>query len=405
MQNITRIGKLGAKSAKKRKTEIEGKKSVQSMDMSFLLLVFILLGFGLLMVFSASYANALYYEGDSLYFIKRQGFFAVIGIIVMLVTSRFDYKIYKKYAPFIYAFGILLLVLVFVPGISYARNGVHRWINFGFATFQPSEFAKFAIIIVFASIISANSDRMKKFKYGMLPFGIVLLPVFGLLALEPHLSGLILITLIAVIMMFVGGTNLKHFAVIGGIGVGLLIIMLLVMSAKSGEASFLKGYQLSRIQNWLNPFENEDLQGEVWQTCQSLLAIGSGGFMGLGFGNSREKYLYLPEPQNDFIFAIVCEELGLIGALLVIILFGLLVYRGFAIANKAPNKFAAMVVIGITLQIGLQTLLNIAVVTNSIPNTGISLPFFSYGGTALVMQLFEMGVVLNISRHSKIDKP
>ena len=281
------------------------------------------------------------------------------------------------------------------------------------------------------------------------------MPVLALIAIEPHLSGLIIIVCIAAVMMFVGGVRLRHMIAMVLVAAILLGSFMLIKSAMGGgeeettgqavttvqaeettsstedstasqtgdstaseaaeedssDGGFFESYQWRRIQNWLDPFGRSDgsgydtdITGEVWQTCQSLLAIGSGGIMGLGLGNSRQKYMYLPEPQNDFIFAIVCEELGLIGAILVILLFVLLVYRGFVIANRAPNKFASMLVVGITVQIGIQALFNIAVVTNAFPNTGISLPFFSYGGTALMMQLFEMGVVLNISRHTHVAK-
>lgn len=431
----------------------------RSMDTAFLLIVLVLLAFGLIMVFSASYAYALNYEGDSFYYIKRQGIFAVLGVIGMLVISRIDYRLLKKFWVLIYAIGIVLLVCVFVPGLSVSTDtGVSRWIGIGSLTYQPSEFAKLAIIVSFSALIYKNYPKIKTFRYGIIPFAILLVPVVVLVYLEPHLSGLIIIVCIAAIMMFVGGVRLRHMLAVVLAGVILLGSFLLIQSAMGGgeeettgqavttvqaeetvstaedgttsetadsgatsqsetteESSsgggFFESYQWRRIQNWLDPFGRSDgsgydtdITGDVWQTCQSLLAIGSGGIMGLGLGNSRQKYMYLPEPQNDFIFAIVCEELGLIGAILVILLFVLLVYRGFVIANRAPNKFASMLVVGITVQIGIQALFNIAVVTNAFPNTGISLPFFSYGGTALMMQLFEMGVVLNISRHTHVAK-
>ncbi len=415
----------------------------RSMDTAFLLIVLVLLAFGLIMVFSASYAYALNYEGDSFYYIKKQGLYAILGVIGMLVISRIDYRFYKKFWPAIYVIGIVLLICVFVPGLSVStETGVSRWVGIGSFSFQPSEFAKFAVIVVFAALIYKNYPKIKTFRYGIIPFAILLVPVLALIAFEPHLSGLIIIVCIAAIMMFVGGVRLRHMLAVVLAGVILLGGYMLIDSAmdSSGEttgqavttaqteetedstvsetededsssSSFFDSYQWRRIQNWLDPFGRSDgsgydtdITGDVWQTCQSLLAIGSGGIMGLGLGNSRQKYMYLPEPQNDFIFAIVCEELGLIGAILVILLFVLLVYRGFVIANRAPNKFASMLVVGITVQIGIQALFNIAVVTNAFPNTGISLPFFSYGGTALMMQLFEMGVVLNISRHTHVAK-
>lgn len=359
------------------------------MDTSFLLIVLILLTFGLVMVFSASYANALYYRENAFEYIIRQGLFALVGVGLMLFVSRVDYRIYKKISLPAYLVGVVMLILVLFIGT--ARNNVRRWL-FGI---QPSEIMKLAIILIFAYLIAKNYEKMNTFRYGVMPFLILLSVVVVLLIMEPHLSGTIIVCGIAAVMMFVGGTKTRYFMMLIPIAVVGIVAVILIKDIS---------YMVARVENWLNPFEQENIRGAVWQTCQSLIAIGSGGVMGVGLGESKQKYLYLPEPQNDFIFAIVCEELGMIGAILVIILFILLVYRGFSIANKAPDKFGAMLAIGITVQIGLQALLNIAVVTNSIPNTGISLPFFSYGGTALIMQLVEMGIVLNISRHAVLEK-
>ena len=385
------IGKKGAENGKTVRKQVRRRRKIGEMDAAFLLIVLILLAFGLIMVFSASYANALYYEGDSLLYIKKQGLFAVVGVAAMLLISRVDYRAYKKLVLPIYFLGIVLLVIV----LFFEHDGARRWVDLGpLGTFQPSEYMKFAVIVTFAALVAVNCERMQT-GYGFWPFFVVLAPVVLLLILEPHLSGTIIICAIAAVMMFVGGTRIKYFLLLGGALVGMIVAVILIKDVS---------YITSRIQNWWDPFGSSNIHGEVWQTCQSLIAIGSGGVMGLGLGNSQQKYLYLPEPQNDFIFAIVCEELGLIGAVLVIVLFVLLVYRGFSIANQAPDKFGAMLAIGITVQIGLQALLNIAVVTNAIPNTGISLPFFSYGGTALLMQLGEMGVLLNISRHAVLEK-
>lgn len=441
------MAKLKSKTVKKR-SDTGAVAKDRSMDTAFLLIVLVLLAFGLIMVFSASYAYALNYEGDSFYYIKRQGIFAILGVAGMLVISKIDYRLLKKFWVLIYLVGIVLLVCVFIPGLSVStETGVSRWVGVGSITFQPSEFAKFSVIVTFAVLIYKNYTKIKTFRYGIVPFAVLLLPMLILIYLEPHLSGLIIIVCIAAVMMFVGGVRLRHMLALVLAAAILLGGFLLLKSAMdsgaeettgqavttvqaeetdssqtqqdsssdteedSSSGGFFDSYQWRRIQNWLDPFGRSegsgydtDITGEVWQTCQSLLAIGSGGIMGLGLGNSRQKYMYLPEPQNDFIFAIVCEELGLIGAILVILLFVLLVYRGFVIANRAPNKFASMLVVGITVQIGIQALFNIAVVTNAFPNTGISLPFFSYGGTALMMQLFEMGVVLNISRHTHVAK-
>ncbi|MGN0654243.1 MAG: FtsW/RodA/SpoVE family cell cycle protein, partial [Oscillospiraceae bacterium] len=279
-------------------------------------------------------------------------------------------------------------------GETYGGTDIKRGLKIGpLPQFQPTEIMKFAIIVLFAFMISANYKRMKEFKYGMLPFAVILLPVLFFIYLEPHYSCMILIAMIAAVMMFVGGTKITHFLITGLVAAtGLAGALYIKMSKGGGGSTFT-----NRIQAWIDPFNSPI---DTWQTKQSLIAIGSGGIFGLGLGNSRQKYLYLPESHNDFVFPIVCEELGFIGAMLVIFLFIAFIFRGFYIASKAPDKFGMMLAVGITFQIGLQAILNIAVATNAVPNTGISLPFFSYGGTALLMQLAEMGVILNISRQS-----
>ncbi|MEY8281794.1 putative lipid II flippase FtsW [Oscillospiraceae bacterium 52-8] len=361
------------------------------MDTTFLVLVLVLVVFGLVMLFSASYAFAYYNYGNSFHFILRQGIFAVGGVTMMLAISKIDYHIYEKFSYILIGLSVVLLIVVlFMEPLNNAR----RWINLGFTTFQPSEVAKFAVIVLFAHLINVNYKRLQTFRYGVLPFMAVLAVICGLMVLEPHLSGTILIVTIGFTMMFVGGTGTKWF-VMGGVAiVGALAFLLLFTP--------LLEHAIPRLEMWQNPFI--DKQGDGWQTVQSLLAIGSGGVFGLGLGNSRQKHLYVPEPHNDFIFSILCEELGLVGGLIVIILFILLVVRGFAIAMKAKDKFGSMLALGLTFQVGLQALLNIAVVTNTVPNTGISLPFFSYGGTSLLMLLGEMGIVLSVSRHANIEK-
>lgn len=361
------------------------------MDTTFLVLVLVLVVFGLVMLFSASYAFAYYNYGNSFHFILRQGIFAVGGVTMMLAISKIDYHIYEKFSYILIGLSVVLLIVVlFMEPLNNAR----RWINLGFTTFQPSEVAKFAVIVLFAHLINVNYKRLQTFRYGVLPFMAVLAVICGLMVLEPHLSGTILIVTIGFTMMFVGGTGTKWF-VMGGVAiVGALALLLLFTP--------LLEHAIPRLEMWQNPFI--DKQGDGWQTVQSLLAIGSGGVFGLGLGNSRQKHLYVPEPHNDFIFSILCEELGLVGGLIVIILFILLVVRGFAIAMKAKDKFGSMLALGLTFQVGLQALLNIAVVTNTVPNTGISLPFFSYGGTSLLMLLGEMGIVLSVSRHANIEK-
>ena len=362
----------------------------QGIDYPFLITVLILVVFGLVMLYSASYASAYYRFGSSFHFIGSQLLFAVVGVLVMLGVSMIDYHIYRKYVWVLYAAVMVLLVAVlFMPEI----NETNRWIVLpGLGTFQPSEILKFAIIVMFAHIVTNNQDKMKTFMYGVVPFMVVLVPPIILLLLEPHLSATVLVIGIAALMMFVGGTGLQWFALAGTVVVG----------GVASAVVFLKDlvpYAMERINAWLDPFA-----GNSYQTMQSLLAIGSGGLAGLGIGNSRQKHLYVPEPQNDFIFAIICEELGFIGAAIVVALFTYLLVRGLKIALNARDKFGAMLAIGITVQVTLQAVLNIAVVTNTIPNTGISLPFFSYGGTSLLMLLFEMGILLSISRQARIEK-
>lgn len=362
-----------------------------TVDSSFLVLVLVILTCGLVMMFSASYAYAYYYFNDSFHFITRQLFFAVVGVVGMFFISFVDYHILHRFAaPLLGAALVLLVVVLFMPEINY----VHRWIDLGFTTFQPSEIAKFAVVVMFAHLISINYARMKTFKYGILPFAAVLGVIAVLLMMEPHLSATLLICMIGAVMMFVGGSNLKWFMVVGVVGLAAL--------ALAATNKDIIAYATNRFSYWLDPFS--DPQGLGYQTLQSLYAIASGGLLGLGIGQSRQKYLYLPEPQNDFVFAVVCEELGFVGAVFIIILFALLIWRGFAIAAKARDRFGSMLAVGLTTQVGLQAILNIAVVTNTIPNTGISMPFFSYGGTALLMLLAQMGVILSVSRQSSLPR-
>lgn len=366
------------------------------MDLPFLFLVLTLLIIGLIMLFSASFANALYRHGSSYFFISRQAFFAVLGVAAMIVISYFDYHHLHKFAIpiLLIAYASLVLVL-FTPRI----NGVHRWIDLGpLGQFQPSEIAKFAIILIFSHLISLNFHRMNTFRYGVLPYLLILGATAVLLILEPHVSATIILVVLAGVMLFIGGVRLRWFGMAFG-AAGAVVAYLVLFTQKFSYAN-------DRIVAWLDPFStvSKELMEDTWQTRQSLYAIGSGGLLGLGLGQSRQKYLYLPEPQNDFIFAIVCEELGFIGALIIIILFAMLVWRGITISLKAKDKFGMLLGIGLVVQIGLQVILNIAVVTNTIPNTGISLPFFSYGGTSLVILLAEMGIVLSISRTSSIEK-
>lgn len=362
-------------------------------DTTFLILVISLVAFGLIMVFSASYATALIRHGNSYHFVGKQAIFVVLGIIAMLAISRIDYRIYAKgkIPHIIYGISIALLVIVL---FMRPLNGAKRWIFLpGGLTFQPSEVAKFALVVLFAYLIQKNYDKMSTFKYGVGMFLVFLAPVVGLLMLETHLSATVLTCGIVIILMFVAGTKVRYFMALIPIGAAGVVAIIAIKGVD---------YIAERIKGWLDPLS--DISDATWQTVQSMIAVGSGGLMGKGFGQSVQKYMYLPEPQNDFIFAIICEELGFIGAILVIVGFILLITRGLQIASKAPDRFGFFLGLGLMAQIGLQTIANIAVVTNTFPNTGISLPFFSYGGTALMIQLAEMGVLLNISRHSRASK-
>ena len=357
------------------------------MDASFLLLVLMLVCVGLLMLFSASYAVAMYRRGNPYVYIRPQLLFAAIGLIAMYGASRVDYHIYHRLAWPLLAISVLLLTLVlFMP----EYNGCKRWIVIpGLGTLQPSEIAKFSVILVFSHIISLNHQKMQGFGVGVLPFALILAVLAVLMLLEPHLSGTLLLFGIGAVLMFVGGTGLRWFIMAGAGGAAAIAAALMLLPD-------LVPYATSRLNSWLDPFADPLNAGH--QTIQSLYAIGSGGATGLGLGNSRQKYLYVPEPQNDFIFSIVCEELGFVGASLIILLFVLLLLRGITIAVRAPDKFGALLTVGFTVQVVMQAVLNMAVVTNTIPNTGISLPFFSAGGTSLMMLLGEMGIILSVSR-------
>ena len=370
------------------------------LDMPLLIFILVLLAIGLVMLFSASYAYSYYYYGNSYFFITRQAAFAVFGVAAMLVISTFDYHHFHKLSVVVFGIAVFLLVFLLVcryahiESIAPPEGDATRWLDFGIVSFQPSEIAKFGLIVLFAHMISQNLDRMGTFRYGVVPYVGIMGLVAALIFLESHLSATLIILMLGAILMFVGGTKPRWF-VIGGIVLGVGLVLLLLTKG---------GYQMSRITIWLDPFSTELSRDATHQTRQSLYAIGSGGLLGVGLGQSRQKYLYLPEPQNDFIFAIVCEELGMVGALVIIVLFALLIWRGVYISIHAKDKFGMLLGLGITFQVGLQAVLNICVVTNTIPNTGISLPFFSYGGSALLRLLGEMGILLNISRSSNNEK-
>ncbi len=370
-------------------------------DMPFFILLILVLAVGLVCLFSASFAYSYYRNGgDSYHYIKRQILYAAFGLVVMLAVSFVDYHILHRWAWWIMfgSWGLLILVML-LPTIQ----NVHRWIRLGPIQVQPSEIAKFAIILLFAHLIAQYHQNMKDPKRGFWPFMGILGVTCALVVIEPHLSGTILLFAIGMVMLFIGGTRWRYLGlVLGAAVVGAVVLVVFL------------GYEQDRIAVWWDPigvytsdivFESGQTgRDAAWQTVQSLYAIGSGGLMGEGLGNSRQKHSFLPEPQNDFIFSIVCEELGFIGAVLIILLFAALVWRGFVIGMRAPDKFGSMLAIGLIAQIGIQVVFNLAVVTNSFPNTGISLPFFSYGGSSLIMLLAQMGVILSVSRQSKLKQ-
>lgn len=365
------------------------------MDIPFLVITLLLLLIGVVMVLSASYASA-YYDlnnetgGSATYYFARQLFFAIFGVVIMFVASRMPISFYRRFSFLLLAVAIGLLLAVLVIGSE--SHGARRWINLGPVNLQPSEIAKIAIILYFSALICRYKNLMGTFKYGVAPFATILLVIIALLALEPHLSASIIIILIGGIMMFVGGARLFWF-ICGGAGVaGLLFVALNVLN-----------YSADRITAWRDPFADAGDTG--YQIVQSLYAIGSGGLFGLGLGQSRQKYLYLPEEHNDFIFSVICEELGFIGALLILALFAILIARGYWLAIHCRDRYSFLVCTGITSLLAIQVILNVAVCTNLIPCTGISLPFFSYGGTALLMQMAEMGIILSISRDIPVEKP
>ncbi len=372
-----------ARENKKIKRAEKPEKILHPMDLPFLLLVILLLSVGTIMMFSASYASAYYTQSSSTHFLIRQAAVGLAGIAIMLVVSRMNYQGFRLLSFGAMAVAIVLLVLVIFIGSE--GGGAERWIYIGQISVQPVEIAKLAVIMLFSTLIAAFKEKMKTFRYGILPFVLILGALCGLLAFQPHISGMVLLVVAGGVLMFVGGVHWGWFAVAGAGGIaGLWFIM----------NNF--AHSVARLRIWQNPWL--DPSGDGYQIIQSLYAVGSGGLLGLGIGKSRQKYLYLPERHNDFVFAIVCEELGFVGACLVLALFVLLIIRGYWIAIKARDRFGSLLACGVTTLLAVQVFLNIAVVTNLIPTTGISLPFFSYGGSALLVQLIEMGIILSVSR-------
>jgi len=383
-------------------------------DLPFLLLVVLLTGVGLIMIFSASYATALYDKtvagNDPTYYFIRQTLFAVAGFAAMFVMSKINYQSLRGLSVFALVLAFICLLLVFTPlGFGAETAGAQRWIKIGPVNFQPSELAKLGVVLFFAARL-CKRDTRKPFRLSprsvlsgpaaflekigameLVPYLLILVMIAFLMLKEPHMSGTILVLVAGAAVLFAAGIKLYWF--IGG-GAAAVAALGFIMTQTP--------YMTARIQLWQDPWS--DPRGDGYQTIQSLYAIGSGGLLGLGLGKSRQKFLYLPEPENDFIFAIVCEELGLVGAIVVLVLFALLILRGYWIAIHARDRFGSLLVVGFTTLLAVQVFLNIAVVTNLIPNTGISLPFFSYGGTALLLQLFEMGIILSVSRQIPAPK-
>ncbi len=370
------------------------------MDIPYLVLTVLLTAVGVLMMFSASFPRAKYDTGNSAYYFVRQAGFALAGIFIMLLVSRLNYFIWYRLALFILlAAAVLLLILaansLLLNKLGWIKkdlplcktvNGASRWVRLGI-DFQPSEVAKLGMILTFGAMMSVWQDKMGTFKYGVLPYVVILGVLGGLLMLEPHFSATIILLVVGAIMMLIGGTKKRWFL----IGFGIILVVAAVYLVTHP-------YAMQRILSWRNP--EADAQNSGYQAIQSKYAIGSGGFLGLGFGRGRQKYMYLPEEHNDYIFSIVCEELGFVGAVGIILLFILLIIRGYWIALHARDRFSTLVAAGLTTKLAIQVFFNIGVVTTFLPSTGISFPLFSYGGTALLLQLFEMGIMLSISRWS-----
>ena len=363
------------------------------MDYILFITVLILLSLGVIMVLSASAPSALSKTSKSYTYFVRQFIFAIIGIGIMLFISKIDYRFYKKYYWLVYAVSVLVLLLVLIPGLGREVNGATRWIGIpGLGQFQPSEITKIGLIIFYAGYLSDHKSELKDFWRGFVkPLAFLLPPIAILYLVQNHLSVCLVIAAITAVMMLMAGCRLLHFIAAGLVGVAGIVIMLI-----KGQTSESSSFRWDRIVTFFDPWS--DATGTGYQMVQSLYAIGSGGLFGVGLGNSTQKYLYIPEPQNDFIFAILAEELGFVGCVAIIALFGIFVWRGIVIAMKAPDMFGSLLAVGVTTLVAVQAIINIAVVTASIPTTGMALPFFSYGGTALVILLASVGILLNVSR-------
>ena len=388
-----------ANNRKKQKKEVKGFSSYlnNSVDFTLLITVLILLSLGLVMLLSASAPSSLQEYGTSYKLFLRQLFFAVAGLAAMWFISKFDYRIFQKFYIWAWIVSIILLIAVLIFGTE--SHGATRWIDFKITTFQPSELVKFLMIIFYAGILVRNRDNLGKFFKGLVFHVLFLVPIIGLLLMEPHLSTSIVIIITCCVMMIIAGCKFWQFLVSGLVvgGVGGIAATVLYLVNQGFQEKFQ--YVLTRITTFIDPWKY--IKDEGWQVIQSLYAIGSGGLFGVGLGESKQKYLYLPEPHNDFIFSVLAEEFGFVGCLIVFILFAVFIWRGVLIAMKAPDMFGSLVAVGITTLVGIQAIINVAVVTSSMPATGMQLPFFSYGGTALFFLLSEIGVLLSISRASE----
>lgn len=380
-----------------KKTKKISKFANNQFDFILCITVILLLCLGIIMVLSASAPSALSITGSSYTYVKKQLIFAIAGVFVMLFLSKVDYRFYKKYYWYIYFASWLVLLLVAIPGLGYSVKGATRWIKIGGLQFQPSELTKIGMIIFFAGYLTDHKEELSDFKKGFLkPLAFLVPPIGILFFVQNHLSVSLVVGIVVIMIMFMAGCRLKHFAVVGIVGISLLVGIFGILQI-SGSNSF----RLDRISTYFDPWA--DAQGTGYQTVQSLYAIGSGGLFGLGLGNSKQKYLYIPEPHNDFIFSILAEELGFVGCIVVIALFMIFIWRGILIAMRTTDMFGSLIAVGITTLIAFQAIINISVVTATVPTTGMSLPFFSYGGTALLLLLANVGILLNISRsNSKV---
>ena len=373
-------------------------------DRPFLLIVVLLVCIGSIAVFSSSYAHAATRYGDPYALARPQLLYVLLGMAAMGAIAVFGplvLGVLNQGAPIIYIIALGMNALTPIIGDNY--NGATRWFSILGIQFQPSEFLKFALVLICVRHIVRNRDRLHTFRHGFLPFAIYGLLAVATTLLQKHLSASIINCLIVYVMMWFGGIGAKLLGVIGGL---IAALAAFVMSVGKQLIEAVVPHALDRLKVWDDPFSfmSADTGGKGWQPAQSLYAISSGGFWGLGLGRSNQKHGYLPEPYNDYIFAIICEETGFFGAVLVIGLFIALAWRGFHIANRSQDQFSSLLVMGIVAHVIIQVVLNIAVVTNTIPSTGISLPFFSYGGTSLIILLCEMGLILAVSRYSYTEK-